>query len=391
MQRQTAHSALPVPTHDENARQNFVVAFRTHLTQKVGPGAVGAYKARVEDQLIDELGRPPKDSEEVRKGMTRDPLYQLWSAMQRQSQEMIWSSAMDTVERTLPTMRGQEQARAQSEGQRGSLRLDPALEIPRYHSVYDIHNQPGGYHTDFSDDDYAAGAIYDLGVPMYAMGMMGPENNSTGQTLVNCFQTVFADRKPERILDVGCAIGNSTVPWARAFPQAQVHGVDVAAPCLRYGHIRANALGVAIELSQQNAEATDFPDSSFDVIASALLFHETSRTAVPRILREMHRLLKPGGVMLHMDGFKTIEQEPLDAFIGEWEVYNNNEYFLKTLRQMDIIAEVERAGFDRDKIRFELTPFVSGAEITKPGTKGYMSGFREIRALIAEKSRGAAQ
>ena len=47
---------------------------------------------------------------------------------------------------------------------------------------------------------------------------------------------------PKTILDMGCAIGNSTLAWSRAFPKAQVHGIDVGAPVLRYAHARAQEL-----------------------------------------------------------------------------------------------------------------------------------------------------
>jgi len=40
---------------------------------------------------------------------------------------------------------------------------------------------------------------------------------------------------PRRILDLGCGVGNSTLPWAEGFPGAEVHAVDVAAPLLCAG------------------------------------------------------------------------------------------------------------------------------------------------------------
>jgi len=379
--RQSEHAALPRPLHDENARQDFVVSFRRHLSRQIAPGAYAAYQTRVEPELERELGRKPRDADEVRAGMLRDPLYQMWSAMQRQSQEMVWDSAIDTIERSLPRLREQ----AKVAGPLGSLRLSETLEIPRYHSAYDIHLQPGGYHRDSGSDDVVAGAIYDLGVPIYAMGMMGPENNSTGQTLVNFFQTQWPDARPQRILDLGCAIGNSTLPWAQAYPDAEVHGVDVGAACLRYAHIRANALGVAAHFGQQNVEALDFADDSFDIVCSALLFHETSRSAVPNILREAFRVLKPGGVMIHFDGFRTDPIEPIRAFFSEWEIYNNNEYFLKTVHKLDWIQQAIEAGFPADGIAMRKTPFVAFAPLTERGTKGYMTGFGDVPLLVAHK------
>ena len=88
---------------------------------------------------------------------------------------------------------------------------------------------------------------------------------------------------------------------ASAFPDAHIHAIDIAAPFVRYGHARAESLGVGIHFSQQNAEQTDFEDESFDLIVSHILLHETSAKALRNILRECHRLLRPDGLMVHAE------------------------------------------------------------------------------------------
>ncbi len=381
--RQRVHDALPVPTHDESARQDFVASLRQYSARTVGAANYRLYKARIEPAFKAEHGRLPKDGEEVRPLMTSDPYYQFWSATHRNSQEMMWDSVIDTVERRRPEL----VEKVVEPQPLGSLRLHPEMDVPRYHSAYDIHLQPGGYHTEQGEEDVAAGAIYDLGVPLYALGAMGRENNSTGDTLVNFYRNAYPDAEPERVLDLGCAIGNSTVPWAKAYPEAEVHGIDVAAPCLRYGHMRANALGVDVHLSQQNAETTDFPDNHFDVIASALLFHETSRSAVPRIFKECLRILKPGGVMIHFDGFSTAPVEPVLEFLSLWEVYNNNENFLATLKKMDVLQLCKEMGFS--SVSFEPSPYITDLpprSDVKKTDKGYMTGsFGTVSLLVGVK------
>jgi ubiquinone/menaquinone biosynthesis C-methylase UbiE len=91
--------------------------------------------------------------------------------------------------------------------------------------------------------------------------------------------------------------------------------------------------------SQKNAENTNFEDGSFDVVLSHIMMHETSTKAVVRIFLESRRLLKDGGVMMHMDTPRLKELPPLGSFLAEWEVYNNNERFGGTYREMDIAAE----------------------------------------------------
>ncbi|MFT7286520.1 MAG: ubiquinone/menaquinone biosynthesis C-methylase UbiE [Halieaceae bacterium] len=57
--------------------------------------------------------------------------------------------------------------------------------------------------------------------------------------MANYVRLKFPDFKPERILDCGCSIGHNTLPWAEAFPSAEVHGIDVAPGLLRYANTRA--------------------------------------------------------------------------------------------------------------------------------------------------------
>jgi ubiquinone/menaquinone biosynthesis C-methylase UbiE len=309
------------------------------------PGNYAVYEARVAPNYRAKHGRSPANEHEVREAMLRDDYYQFWSAMQRRSQELMWESVIEPTERDLPRLvkQAQQLSKRKIRGQRGTLRLQPKLAIPRYHTAVDIHLQPGGYHTDFTADDIAAGAVYDCGINLYMAGALGPYNNATGDLLVTFLRERYPHYVPKRILDMGCAIGNSTVQWARAFPRAEVHGIDVGAPVLRYAHARAQSLGAVVHFSQQNAESTDFADGSFDLIVSHIMLHETSKSALPKIMRECHRLLQPGGMMIHLEIPRGAN--PVEKFMHNWESYNNNETFSRYMTDVDLQALAVQGGF----------------------------------------------
>jgi len=365
MQAFKQHDMLPESSHDEQARQDFVMAFRGHLSGALMPGAYRVYHQRVEPAFRAARGRAPADQEEVRQVMTQDPYYQFWSAMQRRSQEMLWESVIEPTERQLPELIGRSRKLSKktlAKGRKGTLRLDPALVVPKYHTAADIHLQPGGYHTDFTADDVAAGVVYDKGINIYMGGALGPENNLTGDTLLAYFREKHPQSRPARILDMGCAIGNCAVPWGRAFPDAELHAIDVGAPVLRYAHARAQALGVPIHFSQQNAEATDFEAGSFDLVVSHIMLHETSKSALVRILKECHRLLRPGALMLHLEipRGKTV----IEKFMHNWESYNNNETFCRYMTNIDLKSEAVKGGFDPAKTRMdEFVPKLDVAQM----------------------------
>jgi len=344
---QAQHQALPPTTHDEFARQEFVRAYKQYLVAHVHGGNRAAFEQRIKPRFRRAKRRDPSTRFEVREAMTHDPYYQMFSALLRTSQEMMWSSCQIPVERGLKLLnKGINKKRAKT---RGSLRLDPKLEIPKYHTSVDIHCQPGGYHTEFDTDDASAGMVYDRAVHIYAMGQMGPYNNDIGASIVHWLQAQHANFKPSKILDLGCAVGHSTVPYVDAYPNAEIQAIDVAAPMLRYAHARAEALGAAIHFSQQNAEAMDFEDGSFDLIVSHILLHETSDKAIRKIIRECHRLLKPSGMMIHAETPPYKGMEPFDAFMLDWDSRNNNEPFWARSHEIDLKQLSREAGFDVKK------------------------------------------
>ncbi len=353
---QVQHDILPRTTHDEAARQEFVKSFKVYLANKVSPGNRQVYDQQVLPEFRKVHDRDPENRHEVRKAMAKERYYQIWSSLQRTSQEMMWDSVSTSVERQLDDLI--RQAKKINKGKSlGSLDLDPSVELPRYHAAVDIHCQPGGYHTELKKNDVTAGAIYDRAVYIYTMGRAGELNSDMGDSAANYIREHFPDFKPKTILDMGCTVGHSTLPWVDAYPDAEVYAIDVAAPVLRYGHARAEALGKKVHFSQQNAEHTKFEDESFDLIVSQILLHETSGKAIRNIVRECHRLLKPGGMMVHLETPPyTAMEGPFDEFIMDWDTYNNNEPFWGPSHEIDYEKLAAKGGFDPNKVTLSLAP-----------------------------------
>ena len=342
---QQRHDALPSTSHDELARQHFVRSFKEHLVTDLHPGLKTAYEKRAKGKFVAQHQREPESMQEVGQVMKQDTHYQAWSSLLRTSQEMMWSSAQIPVQRAIQKLAAQ----ASETPAVGSLRLDPDLKIPAYHTAVDIHCQPGGYHTEYIKNDVAQGAIYDRAVYIYAMGQMGVNNADMGDSTVAWLKQERPELKPTRILDLGCAVGHSTLPYASGFEGAEVHAIDVAAPMLRYAHARASSMGLPVHFSQQNAETLDFEDNSFDLVVSHILLHETSSAAIKNIIRECHRVLKPGGMMLHVETPPYEGMEPFDTFIFDWDSENNNEPFWRKSHLLDLEALALDSGFDQHK------------------------------------------
>jgi SAM-dependent methyltransferase len=351
---QAKHGITPDWSHDDKSRQAFQRTLRENVTRKLSNGSRIVFEKRVQPRFEKDQGRPFKDRYEIKSEMRKEVFYQSHLSIQRSAQELMWASVSYSLDRQI----GDMMARAKQSGDTlGSLTLDPDMPIPRYINSLDIHCMPGGYTTDLCDGDIAAGAIYDKGSYIYGSGRGGPHGDSSGQSIVGYLKREHPEFAPKRILDMGCATGNNTVPYCDAYPDADVHGIELGAALLRYGHARTESLGKAIHFSQQNAEKTNFEDESFDLVVSCIIFHETSRKALPKIIAESRRLLKPGGIMIHLEAGQYANFDLWRQVVFDAETYNNNEPFWTTYRDMDLEKVMADAGWPEGSAHLHLESF----------------------------------
>ena len=338
----------------------FTINLFRHLNWQQ-PAHKEIYDKKVEPGFKRENKRAPKNRHEVRDAMLKDSTFQVWSHLRVYAQENLFENARLSVDRQLDTLIGK--AKEKKKGKtKGSLKLDPTFEVPRYQKHLDMHWMPGSYFTEFVEkDDVAVGAIYDFGgIYVLTNGMLGQYNDGAGHAVVRYLREKFPGWTPKSVLDLGCTVGHNTLPFKRAWPKADVHAIDIGAPTLRYAHARAEDMGYAIHFSQQNAEATNFKDNSFDLVVSTMFLHETSHSAVYNIVKENRRILKPGGLMIHVEQPPfSWAQSPFDAFTRDWDTHNNQEPFWGRMHDMDPEQVALKAGFKKQNIFQEMAPLVT--------------------------------
>jgi ubiquinone/menaquinone biosynthesis C-methylase UbiE len=336
------HPMMPQSNHDELAEQQFVVALKGYLFAELEPPL---RTLTLQTAAEVEAGSGETATlQELRPRLARRPLYQNWVSGMRAAQELMWQAAGDCVDR----QESELERRAAAAPALGTLRTDPNFVVPRYLAATDTHMMPGSYHVDPTGrDDVRQGALFDKAASLYSLGRQGGQmNDMRGHTVVAHLYERFPELAPKRILEVGCTVGNSLVAVARTFPDAEVHGIDVGASVLRYAHARARHLGVPIHFSQQNAEQTDFPDGSFDVVYSSAVLHETSAKAVRRIFAECLRVLRPGGVMIHLEvPFRAETADAFDWVRADYESRYNNEPFWMGAVTADLADLAGNVGF----------------------------------------------
>ena len=231
----------------------------------------------------------------------------------------------------------------------GSLELNPKMVIPEY-TAHEIHSMPGGY-----VGDEFAGHMYDCGTNW---GAYVDRNYQDGAHIGMAGNAMTpADGKVKRILDIGTSIGQFASSMKRRFPEAEVWGLDIGGPMVRYSHMKAADNGISVNYVQRLAEDTKFPDNHFDIVVSNLLFHEVNYTGTQAIIKEVGRVLRPGGVFSPTDDNKN--PETVKGKYTLWYNYRwNHEDWYADWHRVDFPAEFKKSGMK--VVEVPNTPLIRG-------------------------------
>ena len=98
-----------------------------------------------------------------------------------------------------------------------------------------------------------------------------------------------------RVLDLGCGTATLTILIKQTCPGAEVIGLDADVVALGIARKKAAEKGVQITLEQGTALQLPYPDNSFDRVLSCLVLHHLTTENKRQALKEVFRVLRPGG------------------------------------------------------------------------------------------------
>jgi SAM-dependent methyltransferase len=277
-----------LPTLEMESQMDFLVGLGVWTNKSLGKAAAArageiAQKAGVNQAT-------PISVETAKKLFGGDPVVgmrdAMWQSVHNYRNEITYAGFHDNADAYLAELETHDNIGP------GSLKLDSTLDLPEY-TRHEIHQQPGGY-----VGDPFAGHMYHAETNQFYGGRNDQDELHRSYAAMT---PLPADGQVKRILDMGAGIGQLTVAMKERFPDAEVHGIDVGAPMLRYAHMRAVNMKSDVHFSQQLAEKTSFPDNHFDVVIAYIMFHEVSGEATRQIIKEVSRILRPGGVFFPLD------------------------------------------------------------------------------------------
>lgn len=327
-----------------SAAQAFLLATKTYWTTRIYPNVRAEYDARVHRAAV-----KPADADAAAKIMADSPLYQYFAWLERHLQRFKYAGRYG-LHTTFAARRAHAMEQLRAKSTNDLLELDPALPMPRYYTAFDIHQHPGGVWS-----DPVAGLVYERGARS-TMPLAGGKHRDLHGRLTDLALAEAPDA--QRILDLACGFGKSTIPFCASRPHAQVEAVDLAAPCLEVAAREAAAAGVRnVRFRQMSAIDTDYADASFDLVTSTMFLHEVPPPEIERSFAEAARVLKPGGTMVHLDFLPQVQpqargsQEVFARFVHYGHGRRNNEPYMEPLAELDLEAMLKRVGFTDVEIK----------------------------------------
>ena len=351
------------PNFTESSRQRFVAALKGYVNGPMERQLAELYSQKLAPEFEEQQGRFPENVDEATGAFETTDLYRLWGSMVYTSQDLLWETVGQSVDRLRPEY---ETLSENIDEPIGSLELNKNLKLPQPISTTEIHRQPGGYFYEADGRDLTSPLQYFASIELYrkAKGLSsGAKTGEPGMTrfMVSALKDKFTDLKPKRILDLGCAVGTETIGLKEAFPDAEIHGLDISGPFLRFAHLWAEENNVPVHYRQADARETQYPDEHFDLIVSHILFHETWGDILPEIMKEANRILTKQGVFFNADVPYQPHRMPMTKQVTNgWQVVNNGEPFWSGFVNTDIGNSLKNAGFIDEKVFEYYVPLGQG-------------------------------
>jgi ubiquinone/menaquinone biosynthesis C-methylase UbiE len=235
---------------------------------------------------------------------------------------------------------------------------ETARRYPRYYAR-NFHYQTDGYlgHT--------SARLYDLQVELLFGGTADAMRRRLIPPIVQFARdTGHSLTRPLRVLDVACGTGHFLRMLGAALPDARLTGLDLSPHYLARAR-ETLPLELDVSLVCDNAEKLPFVESRFDVVSSVFLMHEIPGEVRKRILAEMARVVRPGGLVIVADSIQLADAPELREQILTFPSHFHEPFYQEYVED-DLAAGLGATGLEVLQTRLAFLTKVVAAR--RPGT-----------------------
>jgi ubiquinone/menaquinone biosynthesis C-methylase UbiE len=189
-----------------------------------------------------------------------------------------------------------------------------------------------------SQRTYLPAAGRDLFLPLYDLIAKLLGADGARQRLFDLAPLQSADH----VLDIGCGTGTFVTILKQLYPGVEVTGLDPDPKALARAMRKAEQAKVSVHFDKGFADSLEYPAMSFDLVFSSFMFHHLEGVNREKTLREVRRVLKPGG------GFYLLDFEASSSGHGLFKLFHSGER-LRDNTESRILTLMGDAGFSDPK------------------------------------------
>jgi ubiquinone/menaquinone biosynthesis C-methylase UbiE len=157
----------------------------------------------------------------------------------------------------------------------------------------------------------------------------------------------------DRVLDIGCGTGTFAVLLKRKIPGIEFVGLDPDPRALQRAREKTQRARVSAHFDQGFADSLPYPDGAFKAVFSSFMFHHLDHENREQTLREVARVLQPGGT------FYLLDFEVADANARDGMRLFHSSGRLQDNSGSRILELLEKAGF-AERTKFASQPVLFG-------------------------------
>ncbi len=305
----------------------------------------GAAPLRAEGEPVFKSAHGPPDRAALMRAY-----FDLFAADRRNIEDGLYQAPDDLRLENLPsTLRAARAFREDAEAvdaRRVAQRGDEIkMSVPdgqnRYPDYFlqNFHFQSGGWFTEDS------AALYDTQVEALFSGTADAMRRAALADIAR--ELRGRDQRRVSLLDLACGNGRFLESVMTNFPRLQAAGLDLSPSYTEAARARL-APWRQVDILHDAAESMPIENDSLDLVVSIFLFHELPPRVRADVLRDVARVLKPGGAFILADSLQFRDTPGLDAYLEFFPEAFHEPYF-KSYLNWDLAEAMAPCGFSLER------------------------------------------